>query len=118
MALLYFFILAMLEPSSFSTTIAVLVPIAIAISAFFYAKFTHFIFAIMAVMMKTLLDLLTQQETGFLYIEELLSLANIADGVMVLAIIVSTIQGILFPKSVVSCYRILLELGLGRVKAD
>ncbi len=72
----------------------------------------------MAAIMNTLLELLTQQETAFLYTEELHSLANFADGVMIVAIIASTIQGILSPKSVLSCYRVLFELSLGRAKAD
>lgn len=107
MGLIFLGVIALLAPSDFATAVAVMIPIIIMIGAFFYARVTLFILAIFATLMRLNLESLIERQIEIPYYEQVMVIANAADALMILALMLSMLQGYLYPKSVPSCYRLL-----------
>jgi hypothetical protein len=109
MGLIFLGFIALLDPYGFATAIAVVVPTLFMIGAFFYAKITLFILAIVTVIVRMHLESLAEQQIEIVHYDWVIMMANAADVVMIFALFVSIWQGYFSPKTVPSCYRVLFN---------
>jgi hypothetical protein len=109
MGLIFLGFIALLDPSGFATAIAVVVPTLFMIGAFFYAKITLFILAIVTVIVRMHLESLAEQQIEIVHYDWVIMMANAADVVMICALLVSMFRGYLLPGTVPSCYQVLIK---------